>query len=174
MIAALGAIGSAVGGSAATAFTAGASALGATASLMEGNLAMKSARYNAKVLEAQSKQDAMTSLENMARTRIENARTLSSVRAKMAGSGIDVTQGSSADYMEQATSRLELQILDQAKATELRMRARKQEAQAEIFKGRAAQTNAMMTGLGQLAQGGARIAGINAQVAEYTPTSYAG
>lgn len=174
MIAALGAIGSAVGGSAATAFTAGASALGAAGSFMEGNLAMKTARYNAKVLEAQSKQDAMTSLENMARTRIENARTLSSVRARMAGSGIDVTQGSSADYLEEATSRLELEILDQARATELRMRARKQEAQAEIFKGRVDRTNAMMAGLGQLAQGGARVAGMNAQIAEYTPTSYTG
>lgn len=174
MIAALGAIGSAVGGSAATAFTAGASALGAAGSFMEGNLAMKTARYNAKILEAQSKQDAMTSLENMTRTRIENARTLSSVRAKMSVSGIDVTQGSSADYIEQATSRLELQILDQARATELRMRGRTQQAEAEIYKGRVAKTNAMMAGLGQLAQGGARVAGINAQVSEFTPTSYSG
>ena len=105
----------------------------AGASIQQGQMAMQSARYNAKVIGRQAEQEAEASLESMARKRTENERALSSIRLRMQESGLDTTQGSSADYFDEATSRLELQILDEARQSSFRDRARRNEAQMQIY-----------------------------------------
>lgn len=141
------------------ALMATSTAMKAGASIQQGQMAMQSARYNAKVIGRQAEQEAETSLESMARKRTENERALSSIKLRMQESGLDTTQGSSADYFEEATSRLEMQILDQARQSELRDRARRNEAQMQIYQGKVARANAQATAMGQLIGGAARISG---------------
>jgi len=139
------------------------------ASYQQGQMAMQSARYNARVIKQQARQESETALESMARKRTENDRALSAIRLRMQESGIDTTQGSSADYFEEATSRLEMQILDQARQSELRDRARRNEAQMQIYQGKVARANATNTAIGQLIGGAAKIAGKIKDIKDATP-----
>ena len=136
-----------------------ATAMKAGASIQQGQMAMQSARYNAKVIGRQAEQEAEASLESMARKRTENERALSSIKLRMQESGLDTTQGSSADYFDEATSRLELQILDEARQMSFREKARRNEAQMQIYQGKVARANAQATAMGQLIGGAARISG---------------
>jgi len=77
----------------------------------------------------------------------------------MQESGLDTTQGSSADYFDEATSRLELQILDEARQMSFREKARRNEAQMQIYQGKVARSNAQAAAMGQLIGGAARISG---------------
>ncbi len=136
-----------------------ATAMKAGASIQQGQMAMQSARYNARVIARQAEQEAEASLESMARKRTENERALSSIKLRMQESGLDTTQGSSADYFDEATSRLELQILDEARQMSFREKARRNEAQMQIYQGKVARANAQATAMGQLIGGAARISG---------------
>lgn len=138
-------------------------ALGGFATYQKGKLAMESARYNAKVLEAQNKQDALDSLEVMARRRMENKSALSAVSARMQASGIDTSQASSADFMREASSRLELEVLDMARENQMRQRAREAEKQKQLYEGRMARYNANLETVASLVQDGAAIASKRSQ-----------
>lgn len=141
----------------------------AGASIQQGQMAMQSARYNAKVIGRQAEQEAEASLESMARKRTENERALSSIKLRMQESGLDTTQGSSADYFDEATSRLELQILDEARQSSFRDKARRNEAQMQIYQGKVARANAQATAMGQLIGGAAKISGKMKDIKDATP-----
>ena len=141
----------------------------AGASIQQGQMAMQSARYNSKVIGRQAEQEAEASLESMARKRTENERALSSIRLRMQESGLDTTQGSSADYFDEATSRLELQILDEARQSNFRDKARRNEAQMQIYQGKVARANAQATAMGQLIGGAARISSKMKAIEDATP-----
>ena len=151
------------------ALMATSTAMKAGASYQQGQMAMQSARYNARVIKQQARQESETALESMARKRTENERALSAIRLRMQESGIDTTQGSSADYFEEATSRLEMQILDEARQSELRDRARRNEAQMQIYQGKVAKANANLTSMAQLVQGAASISGRAYDLQNKTP-----
>lgn len=151
------------------ALMATSTAMKAGASIQQGQMAMQSARYNAKVIKLQSRQESESALESMARKRTENERALSSIKVRMQESGLDTTQGSSADYFEEATSRLEMQILDEARQAELRDRARRNEAEMQIYQGKVAKSNANLTATAQLIQGAANIAGKVSDLRSKTP-----
>jgi hypothetical protein len=146
-----------------------ATAMKAGASIQQGQMAMQSARYNARVIARQAEQEAEASLESMARKRTENERALSSIRLRMQESGLDTTQGSSADYFDEATSRLELQILDEARQMSFRDKARRNEAQMQIYQGKVARANAQATAMGQLIGGAARISSKMKAIEDATP-----
>ena len=146
-----------------------ATAMKAGASIQQGQMAMQSARYNAKVIGRQAEQEAEASLESMARKRTENERALSSIKLRMQESGLDTTQGSSADYFDEATSRLELQILDEARQVSFRDKARRNEAQMQIYQGKVARANAQATAMGQLIGGAARISSKMKAIEDATP-----
>ncbi len=146
-----------------------ATAMKAGASIQQGQMAMQSARYNAKVIARQAEQEAEASLESMARKRTENERALSSIKLRMQESGLDTTQGSSADYFDEATSRLELQILDEARQVSFRDKARRNEAQMQIYQGKVARANAQATAMGQLIGGAARISSKMKDIKDATP-----
>jgi len=148
-----------------------ATAMKAGASIQQGQMAMQSARYNAKVIGRQAEQEAEASLESMARKRTENERALSSIKLRMQESGLDTTQGSSADYFDEATSRLELQILDEARQSNFRDKARRNEAQMQIYQGKVARANATATAMGQLIGGAAKISGKMEDVDNASKTS---
>ena len=146
-----------------------ATAMKAGASIQQGQMAMQSARYNARVIARQAEQEAEASLESMARKRTENERALSSIKLRMQESGLDTTQGSSADYFDEATSRLELQILDEARQMSFRDKARRNEAQMQIYQGKVARANAQATAMGQLIGGAARISSKIKAIEDATP-----
>lgn len=146
-----------------------ATAMKAGASIQQGQMAMQSARYNARVIARQAEQEAEVSLESMARKRTENERALSSIKLRMQESGLDTTQGSSADYFDEATSRLELQILDEARQMSFRDKARRNEAQMQIYQGKVARANAQATAMGQLIGGAARISSKMKDIKDATP-----
>ena len=146
-----------------------ATAMKAGASIQQGQMAMQSARYNARVIARQAEQEAEASLESMARKRTENERALSSIKLRMQESGLDTTQGSSADYFDEATSRLELQILDEARQMSFRDKARRNEAQMQIYQGKVARANAQATAMGQLIGGAARISSKMKAIEDATP-----
>lgn len=129
-----------------------------SAQKQQGNLAMKTARYNQKVIKAQDDQDRLTSVDGMHRRRIENNRVLASVRNRMASGGVRSDVGSSSDYLRAAKARMETDILDQAQAQEYRSRARGHQSAATGYQGQVAQSNAQAMGNASLLKGGARIA----------------
>lgn len=140
------------------ALSAGTALLGAATQVQQGNLAMESARYNQKVIDNQNEQDRRITGETMARKRIENERYLSAMRNRRQASGIRQDVGSSADYMERAAARMELDILDEAQSFEYRSRSRENQKAMEEYQGKVAKFNARGSALGSLLQGGARVA----------------
>ena len=137
---------------------AASTAMSAANAKKQGNLAMDSARRNAELLAVQNKQDGDATLEGMARRRIENNRALSSIRTRLGASGIRSDVGSRGDYLEEASSRMELSILDEARSQEFRAKARDNQAEAEIYQGKVAKANASGNAIASLISGGAKIA----------------
>jgi hypothetical protein len=62
-----------------------------------------------------------------------------------------------------------MQILDEARQSELRDRARRNEAQMQIYQGKVAKANANLTSKAQLVQGAASISGRAYDLQNKTP-----
>ena len=138
---------------------AAGTAMQASAANQQGKMAMSTARRNKEILQVQEQQDRDATVEGMARRRIDNNRTLSSIRNRMSGSGLETTSGSSADFLAEASSRLELQILDEARQQEIRSRANKNQQDTEMHQGKVAKANAQASRNAGLIEGGVKIAG---------------
>lgn len=149
--------------------TIAGTAMSAAATRQQGDLAMQTARRNAEVARNQTEQDRLTTIESMRRRRIENDRALSSIRNRLQGRGIVSTEGSTSDYLRDATSRLELQVLDEERAFQNRALARENQAQSDLYQGRVARSNSRSAATAHLIQGGVRVAGQLQDIRQQSP-----
>ncbi len=143
------ALGASSGTAAATGFAATSLASTAAAGGMsyysqrqQGKAAQKAAEYNANILNSQAEADKATSLENMTRLRRDNGRALGQIRSQLGASGTVMSEGSNLDTLEQSEELLELRILDQARAAELRGAGYANQRRATLFGGELAQSAA--------------------------------
>lgn len=139
----------------AMALTAAISAAGA---LKSGNDQAKVAKYNARVAEANAKQEQMIAAVEEQRQRIQNERFFSSQRAALGASGREVDQGSALTLQATAARDLELEALDKRFGGELRARGLLQQADAFRFQGRQAQSAGRFNAATILIGSGGRIA----------------
>lgn len=151
--------------------TIAGTAMSAAASRQQGELAMQTAERNAEITRRQTAQDRETTIESMRRRRIENSRALSSINTRLQGRGIVTTEGSTADYLRDAASRLELRVLDEERAFQNRAIARENQARNEIYQGRVARNNLRTSANAALLQGGVRVASQLRDIREQSPDS---
>lgn len=97
--------------------------ISAYSSYQQGKTQEAMAERNAKIADNAAANEAAAAAENSKRLRERNQRQLAAIRANMAGSGTQISTGSSLDTIGQAASELELQTMDffresQAKQTQ--------------------------------------------------------
>lgn len=126
-------------------------------------------QYNAKVAEQTATSEADTAQENAKRQREMNHRQLSAIRARMAGSGVSLSQGSSLDVLGAAASELELQTLDMFREGEAKQIAYANKAGIERWQGEQAATAGTIGAIGSLI-GGVASTGQSMYSMRYTGT----
>ena len=110
-------------------------------------------KYNAKVAENQATAEADVAQENAKRQREMNRRQLSAIRAKMAGSGVSQSQGSSLDVLGSAASELELQTLDLFREGEAKQISYRNQAGMDRWQGKQAAQAGTIGAIGSLIGG---------------------
>lgn len=110
-------------------------------------------QYNSKVAEQAATSEADTAQENAKRQREMNHRQISAIRAKMAGSGISQSQGSSLDVLGAAASELELQTLDLFREGEAKQVAYHNQAGMDRWQGSQAAQAGTIGAIGSLIGG---------------------
>ena len=135
----------------------------------QGSLQLENARRNAEITRNQNRADAIATSENLKRRRRENTRHLSLVKARLQESGLVTTSGSTADFLEDASSRLELGILDEAQAQNFRDRGARQTADAQIYQGRLAEQQANLSSVSTLVGSGVKLASQHSQIQQQAP-----
>ena len=135
----------------------------------KGEMAMDNAKRDKKILAARNVSDQKTTLRNMGRKREQSGYELSSIKARMSSSGLMTSTGSSSDFVEKATERLELGILDEAEAQAGRDRGSRNQQDAVIYKGKTAKYQGRMAAIGELVKGGVKIAQHQQSMAAKTP-----
>jgi hypothetical protein len=135
----------------------------------QGQAQQDMAEYNAKVAENQAKHEADVSRENATRQREMNRRQISAIRARMAGSGVSLSQGSSLDVIGAAASELELATLDLFREGEARQVTYRNQAGIERWQGEQAATAGKIGAIGSLI-GGVASTGQSLYSMRYTGT----
>lgn len=126
-------------------------------------------KYNATIAENQASHEADVSAENAKRQREMNHRQLSAIRARMAGSGVSQSQGSSLDVLGASASELELQTLDLFREGEAKQVAYRNQAGIERWQGSQAATAGKIGAIGSLI-GGVASTGQSLYSMRYTGT----
>ena len=111
------------------------------------------AEYNARVNENSAKAEFDASRENSKRQREMNQRHLSSLRARMARGGTEISSGSSLDVLGTAASELELQTLDLFRESEAKQVAYRNQATLARYEGKQAASAAKIGAIGTLIGG---------------------
>jgi hypothetical protein len=106
----------AIGGLALSAIGTGLSVYG---KYQQGQSAASAAEANAKMAEQQAANLDLENRENIRRQRIENQRLLSRQRAGFAASGVQIGTGSPLEVQAETAGILELDILDQNRASQI-------------------------------------------------------
>lgn len=141
---------------------------GAAGSIQQGKLAMQNAKRDKEILEARSRSDAKTTLENMRRGREENDSALARIKSRLATNGLMTTSGSSRDFLREAEKRLEMRILDQGQAWSGRDRGNRATAEARMHEGRSRKAAGYARAASGLIGTGAKVARIHNEIADNT------
>lgn len=86
--------------------------ISAYSSYQQGKSQEAMANRNAKIAENAAENEALAAAENAKRQREHSHRQLAAIRSQMAGSGVQMSTGSSLDTIGQAASEFELQAMD--------------------------------------------------------------
>lgn len=128
--------------------------ISAYSSYQQGQAQDAMANYNAKNAENAATAEADVASENATRQREANRRQLSAIRAKMAGSGVVQSRGSSLDALGTAASELELQTLDLFRESDARQVAYGNQARVGRWEGEQAAQAGKIGAIGSLIGGG--------------------
>lgn len=120
----------------------------------QGKSAVAAAKYNNQLAEQEAENLQSETAENIARARINNRRSLSTLRSRAAASGTLTTSGSTAAALGEAAGTLEVGIADAARAAAIRAKSIRQQGQMGVFNAaqqkKAANFQAIGTGIAGL------------------------
>jgi hypothetical protein len=118
-------------------------------SRQQGQSAVAAAKYNNKLAVREAENLEKETAENIARTRINNRRSLSTLRTRAAASGTLTTSGSTAAMLADAAGTFEVGIADAARAANLRAASIRQKGQMGIWEGKQTNKAATIQAIGQ-------------------------
>jgi hypothetical protein len=99
----------------------------------QGKAALAAANYNNALAAREASNYEQETAENIRRARINNRRSLSTLRLRQAGSGTLTTSGSTAAVLADAAGTFEVAIADAARSANLRTAALRQQGQMGMF-----------------------------------------
>lgn len=123
--------------------------LGVYSTLQQGKTAVAGAKYNNILAERESDNLQKENAENIARTRINNRRSLATLRTRAAATGTLTTSGSTAAVLADAAGTLEVGIADAARATAIRAASIRQHGQMGIWDAKQRNKAAKIQAIGQ-------------------------
>lgn len=124
--------------------------ISAYSTYQQGKAQQKMADYNASLAEQQAQDERQTSAENARRQREMSRRRISSIRAGMAGSGVNLSQGSYLDAIGQTATELELKTLDALNESRRKQEAYYNDAMMQRWQGQQASRAGTIGALGTL------------------------
>jgi hypothetical protein len=119
----------------------------------QGKSAQAMTKHNAKIASTAASNEAQTAQQNSIRQREASRRQLSNIRARMAGSGVQQSTGSSLDVLGESASELELQALDLFRDSDAKQRMFGNEAAMTTWQGDQAAQAGKTAALGSLISG---------------------
>lgn len=135
-----------------TALLATAAVASAGATVMQGRAANQAARAQARNTEAEQQNRQLEFVQQMAREREKSRRTLSSIRARMAQTGLSTTQGTPLEILGESAGNIELAFQDAARRQTIQDQSLTAQAGMLRFQGKQAQTSSYISAAGQLLQ----------------------
>lgn len=109
--------------------------ISAYASYQQGKAQEAMGERNAKIAENAALNEAQVAAENAKRQREQNRRQLAAIRSQMAGTGVQMSTGSSLDAIGQAASDFELQAMDLFRDSTARQMTYQNQATMERWQG---------------------------------------
>lgn len=137
--------------------SAAGAGISAYSSYQQGKVQEAMAERNAKIAENAAVNEALVAAENAKRQREKSHRELAAIRSHMAGSGVQMSTGSSLDTIGQAASEFELQAMDLFRDSEARQMAYQNQATTERWEGREAATAGRYAAIGSLLGGASSV-----------------
>ena len=135
-----------------TAILATAAVASAGATVMQGRAANEAARVQARNTEAEQQNRQLEFVQQMAREREKSRRAMSTIRARMAQTGLSSTQGTTLEILGESAGNIELSFQDAARRQFIQDQSLTAQAGMLRFQGRQAQTSAYISAGGQLLQ----------------------
>jgi hypothetical protein len=123
--------------------------LGIYSTRQQGKTAVAAANYNNALAVREAENLQKETAENIARTRINNRRSLSTLRTRAAASGTLTTSGSTAAMLAAAAGTFEVGIADAARAANLRAESIRQQGQMKIWEAKQQKKAANLQAIGQ-------------------------
>lgn len=130
--------------------TVAVGAFGAYTQYQAGQAEKAMAERNAKALSNQAQQTEWEARENARRQRQNNASVQGSLRARLASQGSMIDSGAPLEILGQTAARLELDVLDKARAANSQIVALQSAADLELWGGEQAEKSANMRAFGTL------------------------
>lgn len=124
--------------------------ISAYSSYQSGKAQNDMAKYNASLSERNAADEKVASAENARREREMSRRRISSIRAGMAGSGVNLSSGSYLDAIGQTATELELKTMDAINESRRRQDAYLNDAAMQRWQGKQAKTAGTIGAIGTL------------------------
>jgi len=132
----------------------GASAMQAAGAVAGGIQANNTAKYNAKILERQGRQEIMSAASEAGSIRRKAQQETGSQIASVAGSGFEI-DGSPADVIAQNAAEMELESMQTLWSGQAKAVTYQNQARMTRFEGKQAQTAGIISGVSTMAMGAA-------------------
>ena len=136
----------------------GASAMQAAGAVAGGIQANQTAKYNAKILEQQGRDEIAAAGAESNSLRRKAAQETGSQVASVAGSGL-LLEGSPADVIAQNAAEMELDAMQTMWSGQAKFTGYKNQARMTRYEGRQAMTNGIVSGVSSMAMGAANAFG---------------
>lgn len=115
---------------------------------------------NAQAAEFAAETMSEEARENSRRARANNRTALSTMRARLAGQGADITQGNVPEIMGEAAGRLELEVMDRSRQAQSQIARTYEGAEMTRWEGEQAATAGKINAFGTLLQGAGQVGGM--------------
>lgn len=133
-----------------------AAAASAAMTVKSGMDAKEAGKIQARNIKAEQANAELTNAENLKRERIRSARAMGTIRAKLAQSGSDTTQGTPLAILGENAQNIELGFQDAARTASMQSASMAHAAASARYQGDQAYKGSLLTAGGQLLTSGAK------------------
>ena len=136
--------------------------------LQEGKTAMRVAKYNDKNLQAEARNKELEFMEASKRARINQRKTMSTLRANLSTQGTRTDTGTALDIFGETAGNFQVAISDAARATNMEAYSLRQKGKMTIFEGKSLKQAATLKAIGT------GISGVASAVSAFGHNQYTG